>query len=261
MSVKLISSSPDSDVLSRTKLHKHVNKKRVHERDGVRCRVLVGSDLPHLRIDVRQILHLSWTQCSLMSSLRSHNFREAVSDLLTITMYLKDALSRFHCPSQEVDLRVHVTSASTCSRALHELQRCFAVHKTIVPLVPRCDVLANSTNQCHQQDSPELKQTMFCFLEEAYTGYHVSSTLPNSDSRVASILGISIPISSHHQDRTFWCARNSRNIQSTRNHVARRIPNQISQQTLDDFVTSGSCAHVSGQLTDCVFDVKTIQPK
>ena len=41
-------------MLSRTKLDKLVSQKRVHERDGVRCRVLVGSDLPHTRVDVRQ---------------------------------------------------------------------------------------------------------------------------------------------------------------------------------------------------------------
>ena len=39
---------------TRDKLHAHVNGKRVRERDGVRCSVLVGSDLPHRLIDVRQ---------------------------------------------------------------------------------------------------------------------------------------------------------------------------------------------------------------
>ena len=41
-------------MLSRTKLHKHVNKKRFQERDGVRFRVLVGCDLQRTRIDVRR---------------------------------------------------------------------------------------------------------------------------------------------------------------------------------------------------------------
>ena len=36
------------------KLHAHVNGKRVHEGDGVRCSVLVGSDVPHPLVDVRQ---------------------------------------------------------------------------------------------------------------------------------------------------------------------------------------------------------------
>ena len=105
--------------------------------------------------------NLSQTQCSTMSSLRSHNFREAVSDLLTVTMHLQDALSRFHCPSlHEVDFRVHVTSASTCTLSFHETQSCCTVRaqdnstrRTIAhlaPLVSCCDTLASSTDQCHQ---------------------------------------------------------------------------------------------------------------
>ena len=108
-----------------------------------------------------KILQLSQTQCSTMSSLRSHNFSEAVSDLLTVTMHLQDALSRFHCPSlHEVDFCVHVTSASTCTLSFHEAQRCCAVRAQdnstritiahLAPLVSRCDALASSTDQCHQ---------------------------------------------------------------------------------------------------------------
>ena len=37
------------------KLHSHVDEKRVRERVQVRCSDLVGSDLPHSLIDVRQI--------------------------------------------------------------------------------------------------------------------------------------------------------------------------------------------------------------
>ena len=57
--------------------------------------------------------------------------------------------------------------------------------------------------------------------------------------------------------------RNTRNIKSeTNDHVACKISNQTSQQTLDvDFITSGSCADVSGQLTNGILDVKTIQPE
>ena len=40
---------------SHDKLHSHVDDKRVRERIQVRCSDLVGSDLPHLLIDVRQI--------------------------------------------------------------------------------------------------------------------------------------------------------------------------------------------------------------
>ena len=40
---------------SHDKLHSHVDEKRVRERVQVRCSDLVGSDLPHTLIDVRQI--------------------------------------------------------------------------------------------------------------------------------------------------------------------------------------------------------------
>ena len=40
---------------SHDKLHSHVDGKRDRERVQVRCSDLVGSDLPHTLIDVRQI--------------------------------------------------------------------------------------------------------------------------------------------------------------------------------------------------------------
>ena len=40
---------------SHDKLHSHIDKKRVRERFQVMCSDLVGSDLPHPLIDVRQI--------------------------------------------------------------------------------------------------------------------------------------------------------------------------------------------------------------
>ena len=211
-----------------------------------------------------KIPHLSWTQCASMSSLRSHNFREAVNNLLTVTMHFQDALSKFHCPSlHKKDLRVHVTSASTCAFALHEPKRCCAVRAQdncskraiahLAPWVPRCDTLASSTNQCHQLGFTRA-QSKYVLLLGGYV-HKIPSVFngtldPNSDSRVAAtILDISSPISiSHHQDRTLRCARNSRNYQITaHNYFARRILNQISQQDLDvDFISSGSCADVSG---------------
>ena len=111
-------------------------------------------------------------------------------------------------------------------------------------------------------DSPELKQTMSCFLEDAYTAYYMFSTEPCNSRIAATVFDVSSPISIGHQnDRTLRNARNTRNIKiATNDHVACRIYNQTSQQTLDvDFITSGSCADVSGQLTNCVLDVRTIQ--
>ena len=72
-----------------------------------------------------KLLHLSKSQSSAMSRLRSHDLREAISNLLTVTMYLQDTLSRFHRPGlHKVDLRVHVASASTRTLAFHESQSC-----------------------------------------------------------------------------------------------------------------------------------------
>ena len=54
----LISSSPDFDVLNQQRvevmIHSHVVGTRDRERVQVRCSDLVGSDLPHPLIDLRQ---------------------------------------------------------------------------------------------------------------------------------------------------------------------------------------------------------------
>ena len=65
---------------------------------------------------------------------------------------------------------------------------------------------------------------------------------------VATVFDVSSPISiGHHHDRNLRNARNTRNIKIATNDIS----NQMSQQTLDvDFITSGSCADVSGQLID-----------
>ena len=65
-------------------------------------------------------LHLSKSKSFTMSCSRRHDLREAVGNLLTVTMYLQDTLSRFHRPGlHKVDLRVHVASASTRTLAFH----------------------------------------------------------------------------------------------------------------------------------------------
>ena len=72
-----------------------------------------------------KLLHLSKSQGSAMSRLRSRDLREAISDLLTVTMYLQDSLSRLHRPGlHKIDLGVHVASASTRTLAFHESQNC-----------------------------------------------------------------------------------------------------------------------------------------
>ena len=146
-----------------------------------------------------------------MSRLRRHNFREAISDLLTVTMHLQDALSRFHRPGlHKIDLRVHVASASTRTLARFTKPRAaeLSVHRTIVPVEQLHILLLWFLFAIHSQapptsavnsDSPELKQTTLCFLEDACTGTPrvFNRTLePNCDSRVAvAIFDVSSPIS------------------------------------------------------------------
>ena len=72
-----------------------------------------------------KFLHLSKSKGSAMSRLRSHDLREAISNLLTVSMYFQESLSRFHRPGLHiVDLRAHVASASTRTLAFHESQSC-----------------------------------------------------------------------------------------------------------------------------------------
>ena len=113
---------------SHDKLHAHVIGKRVRERVQVRSSVLVGSDLPHPSSMFDRKLHLSKSQGSYGEPLEESQFREAISNFLTVTMHLQDALTRFHRPGlHKVDLRVHVASASTRTLAFHETQSCCAV--------------------------------------------------------------------------------------------------------------------------------------
>ena len=52
-----------------------------------------------------KLLHLSKSKSFAMSCLRSHDLREAISDLLTVTMYLPDSLSKLHRPGlHKIDL-------------------------------------------------------------------------------------------------------------------------------------------------------------
>ena len=136
-----------------------------------------------------------------------------------------------------------------------------SVHSTIVP----SEHLHNlrSTNQRHQLGFTRTQTNHVLLLGRRIHGIPrvFNRTFdPNCNSRIAAtVFDVSIPISvGHHHYRTLRTARNTRNIKiATNDHVACRISHQISQQTLDvDFITSGI-----GQLTNCVLDVKTIQPE
>ena len=131
----------------------------------------------------------------------------------------------------------------------------------LAPLDSHCDTSQAPPTSAINSDSPELKQTMFCFLEDACTGYHVFSTEPLTQTAIPEQLRRSL--TSPAQSASVITTTEPCGIKiATNDHVACRISNRISEQTLDvDFITSGCCADVSGQLTNCVLDVRTIQPE
>ena len=124
-----------------------------------------------------------------MSYSRRHDLREAVGNLLIVTMYLPDALSRFHRPGlHAVDLRVTrrvrrfaplrltnpraagLSEQSTFvpSEHVHNL-----VHWSLVAIPSQAPPTSAISSV-----SPELRQTMFCLLENAFSGHHVPPTEP-----------------------------------------------------------------------------------
>ena len=152
-----------------------------------------------------------------------------------------------------------------CPCTAHSSQ---ASNCTFCSVVFRCDSLASSTNQCHQLGFTRTQTNHVLLLGGRIHGIPrvLNRTLdPNCNSRAAAtIFDVSSRICiGHHHDRSLRRPCSSRNIKiATNDHVACRISHQISQQTLDvDFITSGSCANVSGQLTICVLDVRKIQPE
>ena len=82
-----------------------------------------------------KLLHLSKSQVSAMSRLRSHDLREAISDLLTVTMYFQDSLSRLHHPGlHKIDLcpRGECVDSHPCVFTNPRAAE-LSVHSTIVP--------------------------------------------------------------------------------------------------------------------------------
>ena len=142
-----------------------------------------------------KLLHLSKSQGSTMSRLRSHDLREAISNLLTVSMHLQDTLSRFHRPGlHKVDLRVHVASARLAPlRFTNPRAAELSVHSTTVPgeqvhILLHWSLVAIPSQvpptSAISSDSPEQRQTMFCFLGDAYMGYHVFSTEPLTQTAI-----------------------------------------------------------------------------
>ena len=138
----------------------------------------------------------------------------------------------------------------------HECGMSSGAHETQVPL-------RLSTCPGHKWDHSETSLGDLWCVSAALAQGPSLDHFPNCNSRVAAtIFDVSSPTSiGHHHDRTFRSDRNPRNIKiATNDHVACRFSDQIPQLDVD-FITSGSCAGVSGQLTNCVLDVRTIQPE
>ena len=85
------------------------------------------------------------------------------------------------------------TAATTGEKGESIVSREVTVHRTIVPDEQSHILLHWSLVAIPSQapptsainlDLPELKQTMFCFLEDAYTGYHVCPTVPLTQTAI-----------------------------------------------------------------------------
>ena len=172
-----------------------------------------------------KMLHLSKSQGSAIR-LRSHNFREAISNLSPCTF-------RMRCPGSIAQACIKLASASTRSlRFTNPRAAALSVHRTIVP-GEQLHILLHKFLVATPSQAPPTSATNF-----GLTRTQANHVLFLTIFDVSSAISIG-----HHHDRTLRSARNSRNINIATN---RRIPNQISQQTLDvDFITSGRCADVS----------------
>ena len=174
-----------------------------------------------------KLLHLSKSESFSLSCSRSNDLREAVGNLLTVTMYLQDTLSRFHRPGlHKVDLRVHVASASTRTLAFQRraAEVSYTAQSSQVSIFTTCSIglSLRYPRKIHQPvPSARIHQNSnkpcSASLEDAYTGYHVFSTEPltqNCNSRIAAtVFDVSSPISiGHHHDSTLPECPHTRNI-------------------------------------------------
>ena len=72
-----------------------------------------------------KLLHLSKSESSAMSRSRSHDLREAIGNLLTVTVYLQDTLSRFHRTGlHRIDLRDECVDSHPCVSRIPQLLSC-----------------------------------------------------------------------------------------------------------------------------------------
>ena len=159
------------------------------------CSVLAGSDLPHLLIDVRQNAASVKAPGLYDEPLEESKFSGGSQQLVDCHHAPSRYVFRFHRPSLHEDLRVHVgecvdllpcvsripellsrpcTEQSSQGEQLHIL-----LHWSLVAIPRKLHQPVPST-RTHRNS----KQTMFCFLEEAYTGYHVFSTEPLTQTAI-----------------------------------------------------------------------------
>ena len=82
-----------------------------------------------------KILHLSKVQGSAMSRLRSHDFREAISNLMTVSMHIQDSLSKCHRPGPHKKNRPscprgECVDSHPCVSRTPELQNCLCTEQS-----------------------------------------------------------------------------------------------------------------------------------
>ena len=184
-----------------------------------------------------KMLHLSKSQGFTMNHVRSHSFREAVSDLRTVTMHLQDAWTRFPRPAQNRPScpRDECVYSHPCVSRIPELLRCPCTEQSSkVSSCTSCSIALSLRyfRKLHQPQCPSTRIHQNSDIPcSASWKTHTriprvfNRTLdPHCNSRVAAtIFDVSSPISiGHHHDRTLRSARNSKNIKiATNNHVAR----------------------------------------
>ena len=217
-----------------------------------------------------KFLHLSKSGSFAIELLEaSRSLREAVGNLLIVTMYFQNSSSRFHRPGlRAVDLRVHVASASTRTLAFHKSHSCWAVRaqnnhsrwafaqscsigfslrfrRKLHQPVPSARIYTRTQTDHVLSSWKTHGRDTTCFSTEPLAQTAIPEQLQGSltsPAQSASVITTTEPCGMPGRQGT------SRFL--TNDHVARRSSNQISQQTLNlDFITSGSYFDVGGQLT------------
>ena len=150
-----------------------------------------------------KLLHLSKSPGSAMSSMRSHDLREAISDLLTVSMHLQDSLSRFHRPGLHKVIpscpRGECVDSHLCVSRIPELLNCpCTAQSSQENSCTSCSVGLSSRflrklhhPQCHQLGLTRTQANHVLFLGRRVHGIPrvFNRTLdPNCNARVAATI-------------------------------------------------------------------------